>query len=216
MPGSPEWPRVEDVLALHDHEFNDMWLHSWTRRQIGFGIGRGELDKIKDQVHTVIHASFQSGNSWSFRSTVWRSYRALFRLPFFVRFVLGIYRGPWNRILPPANAIFLNLLDTPCALVYVLRRILAHQRAHIFCAVGHSRVFSCRATSCSVQGCRRKGSRIPMVEAGYEDFRKPTRHTFICWSACSILDSELPSRGICDATVYRTGTIDYCELSMDY
>lgn len=50
VPGSTEWTRVESVLALHDREFNDMWLRSWTRRQVGFGIGKTELDKIKDQV----------------------------------------------------------------------------------------------------------------------------------------------------------------------
>lgn len=50
VPGSKDWTRVESVLALHDHEFNDMWLRSWTRRQVGFGINKVELDKIKDQV----------------------------------------------------------------------------------------------------------------------------------------------------------------------
>ena len=50
VPGSSEWPRVESVLALHDHHFNDMWMRSWTRRQIGFGISGGELDKIREQV----------------------------------------------------------------------------------------------------------------------------------------------------------------------
>ena len=38
------------MMALHDREFNDMWLRAWTRRQVGFGISLGELDKIKDQV----------------------------------------------------------------------------------------------------------------------------------------------------------------------
>ena len=50
LPGSKDWSRVESIMALHDHEFNDMWLRSWTRRQIGFGIGSIELDKIKDEV----------------------------------------------------------------------------------------------------------------------------------------------------------------------
>ena len=50
VPGGKGWERVESVMALHDREFNDMWLRAWTRRQVGFGIGIGELDKIKDQV----------------------------------------------------------------------------------------------------------------------------------------------------------------------
>lgn len=50
VPGSKDWTRVESITALHDQEFNDMWLRSWTRRQLGFGIGVVELDKIKDQV----------------------------------------------------------------------------------------------------------------------------------------------------------------------
>lgn len=40
-------------MAIHDHEFNDMWIRSWTRRQVGFGIGAIELDKIKDQVCAI-------------------------------------------------------------------------------------------------------------------------------------------------------------------
>lgn len=54
VPGSKDWNRVESLIALHDKEFNDMWLRSWTRRQIGFGIGAVELDKIKEQVCTYL------------------------------------------------------------------------------------------------------------------------------------------------------------------
>ena len=53
VPGSKEWSRIESVVALHDHEFNDLWMRTWTRRQIGFGIGRAELDKIKDHVCAI-------------------------------------------------------------------------------------------------------------------------------------------------------------------
>lgn len=50
VPGSKEWARIESVVALHDQDFNDLWIRTWTRRQIGFGIGKVELDKIKDHV----------------------------------------------------------------------------------------------------------------------------------------------------------------------
>ena len=53
VPGSKEWSRIESVVALHDHEFNDLWMRTWTRRQVGFGIGRAELDKIKDHVRSL-------------------------------------------------------------------------------------------------------------------------------------------------------------------
>lgn len=50
VPGTKHWSRVESIMALHDHEFNEMWIRAWTRRQIGFSIGAVELDKLKDQV----------------------------------------------------------------------------------------------------------------------------------------------------------------------
>jgi hypothetical protein len=29
-PDSPEWDLVESVMALHDREFNERWIHAWT------------------------------------------------------------------------------------------------------------------------------------------------------------------------------------------
>jgi anoctamin-10 len=49
-PGAPEWPRLESVMALHDSSFNDRWLHAWTHRQFGFGVGYGQLCRIREQV----------------------------------------------------------------------------------------------------------------------------------------------------------------------
>ena len=54
VPESKDWGRVEGLIALHDNEFNDMWIRNWTRKQIGFGIGTVELDKIKEQVRRFI------------------------------------------------------------------------------------------------------------------------------------------------------------------
>ncbi|THH32040.1 hypothetical protein EUX98_g2150 [Antrodiella citrinella] len=44
-PLSKQWDRVESIMALHDHLFNDTWIHSWTTRQLGFP----EFDKLKEQ-----------------------------------------------------------------------------------------------------------------------------------------------------------------------
>ncbi|TCD69087.1 hypothetical protein EIP91_008729 [Steccherinum ochraceum] len=44
-PLSKEWDRVESVMALHDHLFNDTWIRSWTTRQLGFP----SFGKLKEQ-----------------------------------------------------------------------------------------------------------------------------------------------------------------------
>lgn len=48
-PGSPKWPHVSSVFALHDRTFNHTWITNWTRRQLGFGLDSKELDTIKNQ-----------------------------------------------------------------------------------------------------------------------------------------------------------------------
>ncbi|KAG2111424.1 calcium-activated chloride channel-domain-containing protein [Suillus cothurnatus] len=45
IPGRKEWGLVESVMALHDHDFNDDWIHLWTRHRIA----TVELEKIRDQ-----------------------------------------------------------------------------------------------------------------------------------------------------------------------
>ncbi|KAK7687670.1 hypothetical protein QCA50_008885 [Cerrena zonata] len=44
-PQSDEWNRVESIMALHDHAFNDAWIRSWTTSQLGFV----KFDQIKEQ-----------------------------------------------------------------------------------------------------------------------------------------------------------------------
>ena len=59
IPSSKEWSRVISVAALHDHAFNDLWLHSWTHRgHIGFHISLPELDRIRDQFGEAIALYF--------------------------------------------------------------------------------------------------------------------------------------------------------------
>ncbi|KAI5124246.1 hypothetical protein M0805_005095 [Coniferiporia weirii] len=65
VPGSKEWTRVESVVALHDHKFNELWIHSWTRLQIGFGIGKIELDKIKNQFGEAVALYFAFLSSYT-------------------------------------------------------------------------------------------------------------------------------------------------------
>lgn len=50
-PLSEDWDRVESVMALHDHLFNDTWIRTWTRRQLG----SVQLDKIKGQVSDLAY-----------------------------------------------------------------------------------------------------------------------------------------------------------------
>lgn len=53
VPNSKDWLRVESVMALHDHDFNNSWIKIWTRRQLGFAIGAVELDRLRDQVFHI-------------------------------------------------------------------------------------------------------------------------------------------------------------------
>ena len=52
-PQTKEWTRVQSVMAIHDKDFNDLWITSWTRSQLGFGVDDSELDKLKDQVSYI-------------------------------------------------------------------------------------------------------------------------------------------------------------------
>ncbi|CAE7231774.1 unnamed protein product [Rhizoctonia solani] len=47
-PGSPNWTRIQSIMALQDRDFNRTWLSNWTRKQVGFSIPISELDKIRD------------------------------------------------------------------------------------------------------------------------------------------------------------------------
>jgi len=46
IPGSGEWDLVESIMALHDRDFNEKWVRSWSPRQIV----SVELEKIRGQV----------------------------------------------------------------------------------------------------------------------------------------------------------------------
>ncbi|KAI0718077.1 DUF590-domain-containing protein [Cerioporus squamosus] len=53
-PGSSNWDRVESVMVLHDHEFNDAWIRAWTTRQLGFV----KFDKIREQFGEAVAIYF--------------------------------------------------------------------------------------------------------------------------------------------------------------
>ncbi|KAI0831862.1 DUF590-domain-containing protein [Trametes gibbosa] len=53
-PGSSNWDRIESVLVLHDHAFNDAWIRSWTTRQLGFV----KFDKIRQQFGEAVALYF--------------------------------------------------------------------------------------------------------------------------------------------------------------
>ncbi|KAI0741264.1 DUF590-domain-containing protein [Daedaleopsis nitida] len=53
-PGSSTWDRVESVMVLHDHEFNESWIRAWTTRQLGFV----KFDRIREQFGEAIALYF--------------------------------------------------------------------------------------------------------------------------------------------------------------
>ncbi|GBE86287.1 DUF590-domain-containing protein [Sparassis latifolia] len=55
VPGSKEWDRVESVMALHDHAFNDAWIRSWTTRG---QLLSPKFDAIRDQFGEAIALYF--------------------------------------------------------------------------------------------------------------------------------------------------------------
>lgn len=48
---SANWDRIESVMTLHDHAFNEAWIRSWTRRQLLWV----ESDGIREQVCQVMN-----------------------------------------------------------------------------------------------------------------------------------------------------------------
>ncbi|KAI0369810.1 DUF590-domain-containing protein [Pilatotrama ljubarskyi] len=53
-PGSSNWDRVESVMVLHDHSFNEAWIRAWTTRQLGFV----KFDKIREQFGEAVALYF--------------------------------------------------------------------------------------------------------------------------------------------------------------
>lgn len=53
-PASPQWDRVESIMALHDHLFNDTWIRSWTTRQLGLVTP----EKIREQFGEAVALYF--------------------------------------------------------------------------------------------------------------------------------------------------------------
>lgn len=49
-PGSPQWDRVESVVALHDQLFNDTWIKAWTTTQLGLV----SSERVKSQVSLYV------------------------------------------------------------------------------------------------------------------------------------------------------------------
>lgn len=53
VPGSSEWDLVESIMALHDREFNDTWIRSWTPRHVA----SVQLAEIRKQVRLLVFPS---------------------------------------------------------------------------------------------------------------------------------------------------------------
>ncbi|OCH96405.1 DUF590-domain-containing protein [Obba rivulosa] len=53
-PGSSEWNRVESVMVLHDHAFNESWIRSWTTHSIR----SAQFTKLRDQFGEAVALYF--------------------------------------------------------------------------------------------------------------------------------------------------------------
>lgn len=51
VPESSDWDLVESAMALHDREFNEAWIRSWTTKQI-LSV---KLGMIREQVRLNIN-----------------------------------------------------------------------------------------------------------------------------------------------------------------
>lgn len=59
------WSRVKEILSLHDNAFNEKWIQSWTKRNLGLTFSDHELDEVKNQVsartqYPLPHANIKS------------------------------------------------------------------------------------------------------------------------------------------------------------
>ncbi|KAI0689511.1 DUF590-domain-containing protein [Cytidiella melzeri] len=60
-PGSSQWNRVESVMALHDHLFNDTWIKAWTTRQLGLV----SSERVKSQFGEAVALYFDFLSSYT-------------------------------------------------------------------------------------------------------------------------------------------------------
>ena len=56
IPGTEQWSRVTDIIAIHDQEFDGKWL----RERSTHAIGSPDLNKIKDYVGHLLILPFYS------------------------------------------------------------------------------------------------------------------------------------------------------------
>ena len=75
VPGTEKCSRVTDIIAIHNQEFNEMWL----RERSTWGIGSLDLDKIKDYVGHLLISPISVSND--LRTLVWRRSRIILPLP---------------------------------------------------------------------------------------------------------------------------------------
>jgi hypothetical protein len=113
IPGRKEWGLVESVMALHDHDFNDDWIHLWTRHRIA----TVELEKIRDQFGDSVALYF-----------------------FFLTAYTGfdISRGTWRYLLSLRETLLCFIFHFTPVVVNCVRRMVETARAYPVNQMVHS------------------------------------------------------------------------------
>ncbi len=189
-PLSEEWDRVESIMALHDHLFNDTWIRAWTRRQLGFV----QFDKTKEQVRTPL--SIAKDKPVDNVTLVWRIRCSVLLLPLIIHEVPRLHLRDWGHLLLLRKTLFASLLYTPRALVDHFRRMVEYQATYSFRPLGNPGLFQGRETKSSIPA-------YLLVEARPSDDSKPPRHHTLRRSTRCAPHGYLRLRGIRDTIIHR-------------
>lgn len=183
-PGSADWDRVESIMMLHDYAFNDEWIRSWTRRELGFVT----FDKIRYQVSDA-RISTLTSSQWHL--AVRRGYCPLLRLPLVLHKVPHRHFTSRRLLLLLRRTIQRGLLVHLTAMVHRVRRIVADPSTHLVSALGNKGFVPRRKaapTTCATS----------VVEERPSDGRQSTSAHAVRRCACGFANKHVRLRGVCN------------------